>query len=98
MVGLEPLAREDLAALHEFRRGEPHRHAVGRPSEPSASSLGLVVRVGPVDFVRLVVGAFVVIGVRLDVASSRRASNSGATDGNASASASARSPKTSVGS
>ena len=34
VVGLEPLARQDLAAVDELGRGEPHRHAVGRPSAP----------------------------------------------------------------
>ena len=32
VIRLEPLARQDLPALHELRRGEAHRHAVGRSS------------------------------------------------------------------
>ncbi len=38
VVRLQPLAGQDLAALHELRRGEPHRHAVGRSSASSGSS------------------------------------------------------------
>ena len=38
VVGLEPLARQDLPTLDEFRRGEPHAHAVGSSSASSAAS------------------------------------------------------------
>ena len=38
VVRLEPLAGQDLAALDELGRGEPHGHAVGRPSAPSSAS------------------------------------------------------------
>ena len=70
MIRLEPLAGQDLAALHELRRGEAHGHAVGRPSAPSSSRLGDVV-VGVLVGRRVgLVGVVLVGGVASAAASS----------------------------
>ena len=92
VIRLQPLARKDLPTVDQLRRSEPHGHAVGRSSASSPSS-----------------GVGLAVGVSLRPPRRRRLAassvpfadaswSSGATAGNASASASARSPNTSVGS
>ena len=103
-IRLEPLARQDLATVDELGRGEPHDHAVGRPSGPSVLVPVLGVLVGG-DGLGVDVGVSIDLrGIDVEAAASAppvpfvASASSGATVGYASARASARSPKTSVGS
>ena len=92
---LQPLARQDLPTLDELRCSEPHAHAVGLPSASSASSTSSTSSTS--SWASASATAVAALAAALG-AVRRPPATSGATDGNASASASARSPKTSVGS
>ena len=85
VVRLKPLARQDLAMLDQLGRSQPDRHAVGRSSlaSPSSASSSSSASISPPSS---------------PSPSAAAPASSGATDGYPSAIASARSPKTSVGS
>src|SRR5688500_18313467 len=91
---LEPLPRKDLSAIDELRSDEAHRHARGASSgssssssSPSSSSASAVASAAPAAPAASAPSPAAAV-----------AASSGAIEGYASASASARSPKTSVGS